>query len=248
MTFSLLMDELARWQGEANQPRLWLRDDDAAAATEALDELLDIVTRYRTPVLLAVIPAKAQDNLAERLAGEPLVTPCQHGFCHQNHAAQGERAVELGGRALELVEGELAEGKARLKALFGDRLSSILVPPWNRLDPALPPRLPALGYSALSTFGKKRFSGVPGLGEINTHVDLVDWKGGRRGKTLDRLDGEMAEAFREARQEGGRPVGLLSHHLTHDDMAWAGLTILYENLSRAGGVAFVSADQALSSP
>lgn len=251
MTFSKLVDELARWVDAGLSPRLWLRDDDAVAPTPALERLIALSAHCQAPVLLAVIAEPAQAALAERLADVVLLRPCQHGYAHRNHAGEGEREVELGGqRSLEVIGRELAAGRQRLIALFGDRLSRILVPPWNRIDENLVGRLPALGFSALSTFGPPRFAGIAGLGELNCHVDLIDWRGGRVGKSPERLEAELVSAFALAREEGGRAVGFLTHHLAHDALAWASLdTLCYWLAGR--GISFADAvtltgDHALS--
>ncbi len=251
MTFSKLVDELARWVDAGLSPRLWLRDDDAVAPTPGLERLIALSAHCQAPVLLAVIAEPAQAALAERLADVVLLRPCQHGYAHRNHAGEGERAVELGGqRSLEVIGHELAAGRQRLIALFGDRLSRILVPPWNRIDENLVGRLPALGFSTLSTFGPPRFDGIAGLEELNCHVDLIDWRGGRVGKSPERLEGELVSAFALAREEGGRAVGFLTHHLAHDAQAWASLDTLCHWLA-GRGISFADAvtltgDHALS--
>src|SRR3712207_7045597 len=43
-------------------------------------------------------------------------------------------------------------GVERLLRFYGNRLVPMLVPPWNRIDPALLPDLPPLGLRALSVF------------------------------------------------------------------------------------------------
>lgn len=251
MRFLNLADELARWSDAGLSPRLWLRDDDAVAPTPALERLIMLSAHCRAPILLAVIARPAQAALAERLADVALLRPCQHGYAHRNHAGAGERAVELGGaRGLDVIGQELAAGRQRLITLFGDRLSRILVPPWNRIDANLVGRLPALGFSGLSTFGPQRFEGMAGLGEVNCHVDLIDWRGGRVGKSPKRLERELVSAFAQARAEGGRAVGFLTHHLAHDAQAWASLDTLCHWLA-GRGIRFADAvtlndDQALS--
>ena len=145
--------ELDRAFEAGRRLRIWLRDDDCVAVTPALERLASLCHRFDLAILLAVIPELAEPGLAEWIAAHPAVTPCQHGFAHRNHAAPGERARELGGRPVEAVLDDLARGRAILQALFGDRLSDILVPPWNRIDADLVSWLPGLGYSALSTFG-----------------------------------------------------------------------------------------------
>ena len=65
--------------------------------------------------------------------------------------------------------------------VFGQAASPVFVPPWNRIAPALLPRLRALGFRGLSTFRRspRRAQPAPGLAQINTHLDPIDWRGGR---------------------------------------------------------------------
>ena len=55
-----------------------------------------------------------------------------------------------------LVLGELGTGRMALERLFGARPLPVLVPPWNRIAPALVPTLPEIGFAGLSTFGARR--------------------------------------------------------------------------------------------
>ncbi len=187
--------------------RIWLRDDDCVAVTPALERLASLCSSFGLPILLAVIPEPAEPLLAGWIAAHPTVTPCQHGFAHRNHAGPGERARELDGlRPLEEVLDELARGRAKLQALFGDRLSDILVPPWNRIDTDLVSRLSGLGYSALSTFGPPEFSG---LRRLNSDLDIIDWRNGRVGRPLDdlarKLAGLLGGAPRPSWPDSSRP-------------------------------------------
>ena len=129
-----LVAELDHW-GEAGQvATLWWRDDDAVAATAALDALLQLAPEV--PLALAVIPADAGPNLAAALAPFPQVAVLKHGWRHANHAAIGKKSEFPSGRSSHEVVSDLAAGQARLVGLFGARALAVLVPPWNRLDPS----------------------------------------------------------------------------------------------------------------
>jgi hypothetical protein len=213
----------------------WLRDDDTVDVTPALDRLDRLCGRFAMPVLLAVIPAPAEPVLAGWVAVRPLFTPCQHGFAHRNHAPPGARAVELGGRAKTLVFDELGAGRAKLLGLFGGRLAPILVPPWNRIDPDLVAHLPSLGFTALSTFGSA--PSAPGLAAVNADLDIIDWRAGRRGRSLDDIARRLVPLI-DAATACGQGIGILTHHLAHDDAAWASLEECLRRLASHPAVRF----------
>jgi hypothetical protein len=226
---------LDRAQDAGRPIRVWLRDDDAVTATAALERLDRLCGGVALPVLLAVIPQPATPALAAWIAGRPGFTPCQHGFAHLNHAPPGARAVELGGRPVPTVLDELDQGRRLLQQLFGNRLAPILVPPWNRIDPDLVPHLSDAGYTALSTFGPKPAG--HGLASRNADLDIIDWRQGRRGRSLDDLSGKLVPLI-EAAQAEGQPIGILTHHLAHDDQAWAVLEEIVSGLQCHPAVRF----------
>ncbi len=205
---------------------MWWRDDDAVTPGAALDRLIGLGAVHRVPCLLAVIPAGATAALAERLREEPLVHVAQHGWNHENHAGAGEKKQELGAhRPLSEVLGQLAEGRARLAHLFGDRVVAILVPPWNRIALDVAAGLPALGFDALSVFGTETPdpSTPARLARLNAHVDLIDWHATRGGRD----DGALVRDLTAAMDAGVRNVGLLTHHLVHDATAWSFMNRLF---------------------
>jgi hypothetical protein len=67
---------------------------------------------------------------------------------------------------------------------------------------------------------------VRGLAQINTHVDLIDWRGGRGFVGVEAALGALIAALVIARTQSGEPVGLLSHHLAMDEAAWDFLDLL----------------------
>lgn len=205
---------------------LWWRDDDAVAATPALDRLLALAERHAAPPALAAIPAEAGPDLAARLAAAPGARVLVHGWRHRNGEAAGAKSSEFGGaRPLASREGDAASGLAAIRARFGTRALPVFVPPWNRIGPDLAARLPALGYEGLSCFAETRLHAT-GLRVVNTHLDPVDWRGGRGPVGEARL----AEALRAALATDG-PVGLLTHHLAFDAPLWRATETLVATLS-----------------
>lgn len=224
--FAPLLAALDRRAAEGRPAAFWLRDDDAVEPTPALDRLLALTGGNAVPLLLAVIPRDTGAALAARLGAEPHATVAVHGWAHRNHAPPGEKQEELGAhRPAATVLAELAEGRAKLATLHGRRLAPILVPPWNRIAGGLLPHLPGLGFRALSVFGPE----APGpLPMLNTHVDLIDWRGSRRAFPAEAL--VAAILARLATMEQGA-MGLMTHHLVHDEGAWSFLGELFRRTS-----------------
>jgi hypothetical protein len=228
-----LVAELDRWS-EVDRPiRLWLRDDDAVAPSPALDHLAGLSERFALPVLLAVIPMLAEPALAAALRAAPSLLPCQHGCRHQNHAAMGMKKSEFGaGRPRAEAAADIAAGWQRLGDLLGASMLPVFVPPWNRIDPALARALPELGFAGLSCF---RGFGLGGDGPalVNSDIDVMDWHGGRIGRSLQALALEIRDQLAARRQqpEGADTLGLLLHHRDHDETAWAAVQTLLATLT-----------------
>lgn len=211
-----LVSTLDAWRAEGRVARFWLRDDDAVEPTPALSRLLDLCGRYGVPAVLAVIPAHADEPLAARLRERERVEVTLHGWSHENHAPPDQKKQELGPhRAAEVVLAELTEGVRRLDALFGAQFLPVLVPPWNRIDKTLLPHLADIGVAGLSVFGPEKSGGLP---TINTHADIMDWHGTRGCRPTADIVADVVKRLGE--MEGGDTMGLLTHHLVHDEAAW----------------------------
>ena len=224
MTEKLLMDTLDGFAADGRNADFWLRDDDATQPTALLDRLLDLSERFSIPMTLAVIPEPTGEALANYLGGNERIDVAVHGWAHRNHARPDEKKRELGlHRPKEMVLGELEAGYDRLMQLHQNRFVPMLVPPWNRIDAEIVEALPKLGYRALSVYGPDKSGAVP---LINTHVDVIDWRGTRGGRDHDVLFAETAARMRQVRETGGT-VGILTHHLDHDEAVWSFLQKLF---------------------
>lgn len=237
---------LAAAGARGSRIRVWLRDDDAVEVTPALARLAALTEANGMPVLLAVIPAGATAALAAWVSAHPLVTACQHGLAHTNHARPGERACELGGdRPDAAVLADLATGRARFKRLFGPAASDILVPPWNRIRDSLVPALPGLGFAALSTFAPATPRPAAALPHLDSDLDIMDWRNGRRGRSDDDLCGRLVRRLAAAAGTS-LTLGILTHHLAHDETAWSFLERILPTLRRHGAVEVTNAQEELA--
>ncbi|MBY3175105.1 polysaccharide deacetylase [Rhizobium leguminosarum] len=239
-----LRRELDRWQAAGRVARLWLRDDDAVEPTPDLETLLALAGESGVPLALAVIPGLTGEALAVRLAEEAGVAVAVHGWSHTNHAGAERKKQELGGeRPAEVVLGELGQGLRLLQRLHPACFLPVLVPPWNRIDAALIPALPGLGFAALSVYGRAKQDGPMPL--LNTHVDIIDWHGTRGGRSAGELVAELVAELGDRFAGSDEPIGVLTHHLVHDAAAWDFLSALFATTARHPAVCWSPASALL---
>ncbi len=217
-----LARELDAWAAAGRTASFWWRDDDATQTTQALDRLLALRAKAKAPLAIAVIPGRAQPDLAERLAREADVAVLQHGWLHLNHAPPGAPKAELGAhRPSAFVLGELSRGQLALDRLFGRAWLKVLVPPHNRIAPEVARGLPLAGYCGLSTYNARQ-SEIRGLIQVNAHIDIMNWT----TRAFAGVENALTLALRHlgAKRTGSadadEPTGLLTHHLAHDGPAW----------------------------
>jgi hypothetical protein len=243
--------ELDSWGRAGRSATLWWRDDDAVASTPILQRLLDLAGATAgppVPLALAVIPARADGALAQALGAADHAVALQHGYAHANHAAAGGKKAEFGvGRDSSQALEELHGGAQHMQELFGERALPVLVPPWNRIDPALTGRLSDLGIRGLSTYGARTVkTKEDGIIVVNTHVDIINWHEGRRFLGIEgclRLAIGHLAARREGRVDPSEPTGLLTHHLVHDEDGWSFLSAFLQRTSRHAAVRWMDARQ-----
>lgn len=239
--WKLLAEEIARWRDAGRMVEFWWRDDDAVRADAALLRLSALSARTGVPLALAVIPHCAEPALFEALGATICVL--QHGTDHLNRAAAGEKKTEFS--ATERPEAaleRLSAARARLETHAGKRFIPVLAPPWNRLPGHLLPLLRRAGLIGLSRFGDHKMAQPEDhLTQVNTHIDVIDWTGGRG------FIGEQASlaaairhlsARRGLEAASGGPIGWLTHHAVHDPATWDFLARLFDTTRAMSGVSW----------
>jgi predicted glycosyltransferase len=232
------------------EPQFWWRDDDAVRETPQLARLLAVAEHYRSPIAIAVIPRLSDSSLVEALDGSPMACALVHGLAHENHARAGDKKAEFGPQR---PLGELREGAREAlleaQAKLGAKLLPVFVPPWNRIAPGLVPLLPGLGYKGLSAFRDRSGAAtLEGFVEVNTHIDPIDWHGSRSVRPAGVLIEALAGAVQRRvvdEADRGEPIGLLSHHLVHDEATWFFFEALLERIARLG-LSFTDAERLFS--
>jgi len=221
-----LTAELDDWDDAGMIAEFWWRDDDAVEPTPALDRLLDLRKFLDVPLAIAAIPASATKTLGEVLAEEDSIAVLQHGYAHRNHRAADAKKAELGNdRELWDIAREIADGRGRMDEIFGGgKWLNVMAPPWNRIDDSVIALLPGLGFHGLTHWSARTSEEcAPGLRNVNTHIDIIDWPGTRAyagdAAVLGAAIAHLA-AKRIGQVDAGEATGLLTHHLAHEDGCW----------------------------
>lgn len=232
--------ELLQVRAAAESPvKFWLRDDDAVHPSQPLEQLLGLCEQFAVPLMLAVIPQNTEDKLSGHLAKCSAVAVALHGWSHANYAHAGEKSQELGDhRPVKDLLSELRCGINRLSEFHQSRFVPVLVPPWNRISENVVGRIHELGIKAVSVFGQETAEQAvtSTVKFINTHVDIIDWKGTRGGRPVEELVAEINAQLRN----GNSTIGVLSHHLVHDSRAWLFLEKLFAATKAHPGCCWVS--------
>ncbi|MFT4252470.1 MAG: polysaccharide deacetylase [Caulobacter sp.] len=225
LILAMLGPELALWRRAGHRPVVWWRDDDARRPGPALTLLLGMSVRYDAPLTVAAIPDGDLPALAAACAGVSGAELAIHGFRHENRAPEGRPSGEV-------VDGDsLAEVLAALDVALAAFARAcvrpeLFVPPWNNVHRTLETALAVRGLGLSGYDGPVAPEGLPP--RVDAHLDLMRWKptarfrGARR--FLDRARRLLAE--RRRRRAWNEPIGLLTHHLDHDEAAWRFLALI----------------------
>ncbi len=243
-TWMDLRDEMTRWKDAGTVVDFWWRDDDACREDPALTRLVTLAAQAQVPLALAVIPHGVQPELlAQCPRGVRLL---QHGCDHTDRSGVGEKKTEF--PVAEPVAQALARLQAGWALLQGPAALPVLVPPWNRIGSiSLPGQLAQAGFRGLSRFGARaRAAAWPGLVQVNTHVDIIDWHRTRgfvgEGQALHAALLHL-QARRTGQADPHEATGWLTHHLVHDAACWDFLTRLFAFCSEQGAVVWQDADR-----
>ena len=135
----------------------------------------------------------------------------------------------------DVVLGELARAKAVIDRLFAGKALPCSCRPGTASTRPCCRRLPATGFAALSVFGRAKPAPLPHRQHTCRHHRLARRRAG--GKDHGALVQELAAELRLRREAGSREaVGVLTHHLVHDEAAWLFLEGLFDGNGRKPGL------------
>ncbi len=145
-----------------------------------------------------MIPYGLDPDLCAAVAPYVRVTILQHGFDHLNKAGAAPSEFSPAD-APEQVAARLADGWARLDGF--ERRLPVYVPPWNSLTPNVEAALVLCGNRAVSAWSQ-----LSSPGRVDTHVDLMRWRGEPRFAGRERVLARLTAQLHLRRQPGEDPL------------------------------------------
>lgn len=238
-----LESEFRYWTDAGLTAVFWLRDDDAVSVTPALLRLENLARRYEIGVGLAVVPGRLQPDLADHLKADksPFFAMC-HGWVHENHGTPTQPSEFCAARPPEAMAADLNHARAAMTSKLGVA-APYFVPPFGQIAPSAAAELPALGFAGLSNQSSRALNQFVRLNSkhrwlpkspmprpvwpatLDAHVDPIDWwkqTARDQAATHERLVGEL-RVRRKGYKAVNAPIGLLGHHLVHDEAIWDSL-------------------------
>jgi peptidoglycan/xylan/chitin deacetylase (PgdA/CDA1 family) len=254
--------ELGRWRARGLTARFWMRDDDACEVTPQLERLAALARRRDFKIGLAVIPSRLTDTLVRSLeADDASFLPMCHGWSHTNYGSV-EKPGEFGpDRPLAEAEADCRRAFERFAACFGAH-PAIFVPPFGCITKDVEATLGDVGFAALSngpTLTLARMARLHAKFEVlppnpfwalparplDVHVDPIDWRR-KTAHTPEHIAAELLGELRLRRKgyiPSSNPIGLLTHHLVHDEAIWSVCDELLDVLQNEPAVAFADLEE-----
>ncbi len=210
--------------------RIFFRADDIGAPGRQFSQLIELFTRHRLPLCLAVVPTwltKSRCKSLQSLTGPAGSQWCwhQHGWLHRNHERRGKKQEFGPGRPAAAQVADLMKGKERLEALMAKDFSPFFTPPWNRCSADTLEGLKKNGFAAVSRSSNARPETPDGLPDLQVNIDLHT-----------RKEVEPQQAFKAILREIEQSVssstaGVMIHHQRMDAAAVAFLDSLLETVA-----------------
>jgi hypothetical protein len=264
----LLARELDRWKANRLIANFWWRDDDAQFANDAFKRLTDLAGSESLPLVLAVSPMLMTDGFVARLNSLRDVSIAAHGYRHINHATAPLKGEFGPDRSLEVMRREIEELAGEFAVRFPNRGIAMFVPPWHGLDPRLVSDLARVGFKVLSMFESRVTRGLGlaagqlsaiglalprrsiklrrgSIQRLDCSVSVLSYEGGNI--TGNRRIFEKAVRALSARRLGflpvAQPIGILTHHLLHDEDAWKYLSQILTLTARHPAVRYLPSEE-----
>ncbi len=209
---------------------VFFRADDIAAPSIQFSKLLQLFSRYRVPLCLAVVPAwltKPRWLALQKGTRNTAALWCwhQHGWRHVNHEETGKKQEFGPSRTRTDLEHDIRRGRQRLEDLLGKHFYQAFTPPWNRCGETALEVLQKLDYAAVSRSPGSEPSAPNGLQSVDVNVDLHTCKEKSPGRGWKKLWVDLQQAIASGR------CGIMIHHQRMNPAAFDFLEILIRTLA-----------------
>lgn len=243
--FLIRLDALLAAASSQKSLAVFCRADDVAMGGQKFVQMADCFKKHGVPLALAVVPSwlpLGHARLGRDIAlPDPLFSPHQHGFSHQNTAREGKKAEFGEGLDEKETRRRVRNGRDTLRRLLGEAFVPLFTPPWNRCSAATLRILAEEGFRGVSRFAGAALAAPPELMELSVNVDLHI-----------RKEAGVEMQFQGLLREIGRAVasghlGLMLHHQRATSASAAFLDALLSRLTRRKDVRFLCARRVLGS-
>jgi hypothetical protein len=179
-----------------------------------------------------------------------------HGWSHTNHGSAARPAQFGPERSYAELKADAARARQAYARHFGPE-PPVFVPPFGQITDELARALPSLGF-AMHSNGPAllaarlarlhaRTALLPALPwtprpsrRLDVHIDPIDWRA-KTAHSLDVIERQLVGELRLRRKRHlapETPIGLLTHHLVHDEPIWSVCDGILAMLRGSAAVAF----------
>jgi peptidoglycan/xylan/chitin deacetylase (PgdA/CDA1 family) len=210
---------------------IYFRADDVAVPGRPFNRMMELFSKYRVPLSLAVVPAWLTRQRWDAIRGSALRSAAlwcwhQHGWRHVNHETE-DRNQEFGAaRQSAALKNDLLKGRQRLEDILGNQFYPVFTPPWNRCSLNTLELLKACGYLAVSRDCGARPDSPSALPDYCMHVDLHTHKAPDPVAGWERLFKTLTRDISAGR------CGIMLHHQKMNAAAFDFLEILLKTLKK----------------
>jgi hypothetical protein len=204
---------------------IFLRADDVAVPSSQFCGLMEMFSKYRAPLCLAVVPAwltHVRWHQIREIRQDTAHLWCwhQHGWRHINHQMTGKKQEFGPKRSQFAIENDIIRGRQRLENILGRRFYPVFTPPWNRCDTRTLKLIHKHGFAAVSRTHDSDVPSPEGLTNLFVNVDLHTRKEANPVAGWSNLFEELKTAISSGR------CGIMIHHQRMNDAAFIFLEIL----------------------
>ena len=215
---------LAQGTGNAN---IFFRADDIGIPGQQFSNLIQLFTKHKLPLCLAVVPTWITAHRLTILLEDTGPTSSQwcwhqHGWLHRNYETLGKKQEFGPARSAKAQVEDLKKGKEHLQKILGQRFSLFFTPPWNRCSQDTLDGLQKLAFHAVSRSKNAKPPPPTGLRDIQVNIDLHTRKEQNPEKCLNDL---LAEISRGIANGSG---GIMIHHQRMNQVAFDFLDLLLQ--------------------